>query len=216
MALKNLETAENRLDLWRGEFGNAYRERNAPQEAILRMLRGQWAKILSGLATRPADSILEVGANLGLNLRALRSLTDARLLAVEPNDGAVKRLIDDGVVDAADAKIGHGAAIPFADGAADLVFTSGVMIHIHLDDHVAVCREMHRVARRYIACVEYFSDLPREIPYRGHSGALFLRDFGSLWMDTCPQLVLRDYGFFWRRAGGADSMNWWLFEKPGA
>lgn len=33
MALKNLESAENRLDLWWGEFGNAYRERHAPDES---------------------------------------------------------------------------------------------------------------------------------------------------------------------------------------
>ena len=71
----------------------------------------------------------------------------------------------------------------------------------------------HRVARRYIVCVEYFSDQPETIPYRGHSEVLFKRDFGSLWLDCFPDLRVLDYGFFWKRLTGLDNLTWWLFEK---
>jgi len=211
-----LDSRTSRLDLWRGEFGDRYRERNGADEPMLRALRSQWARILQPIAADPPRSFLEVGANIGLNLRALRALTDARLQAIEPNPRSAERLLADGVLNPDDMKIADGSKIPFAGASVDLVFTSGVMIHIHPDDHAGVCREMRRVARRYIACVEYFADQPREVPYHGFTGALFLRDFGHMWMETCPELKLRGHGFFWRHAGDADSMNWWLFEIPSA
>lgn len=208
-----LATSEDRLELWRGEFGKNYLLRNSPTEDVLRKLRSQWGRILRSTHGREVSSILEVGANLGLNLRALSSLTDARKMAVEPNAAAVERLVADRIVEPQLARQGEGLSIPFEDGAADLVFTSGVMIHIGFQDHEAVCREMLRVSRRFVLCVEYFSDQPREIEYRGYAGALFLRDFGRLWMDVAPSLTLVDYGFFYRHAGDLDSMNWWLFRK---
>ncbi|MBN9495440.1 MAG: methyltransferase domain-containing protein [Alphaproteobacteria bacterium] len=211
-----LDSLEKRLDLWRGEFGDAYRERNGATESMLRALRGQWSQFLAPVAGAPPRSILEVGANIGLNLRALRALTDAEFYAVEPNQRAADQMVGDGVLPAANVKVADGSNIPFADASVDLAFTSGVLIHIHPSDHEKVCKEMYRVSRRYIGCIEYFADRPREIPYHGFTGALFLRDFGHMWMTACPDLVLRGHGFFWRHAGAADSMNWWLFEKAGA
>ncbi len=213
---KTLDSRDRRLDLWRGDFGDRYRERNGADEPMLRALRSQWARILEPIAAEPPRSILEVGANIGLNLRALRALTGAKLYAIEPNRRSADQMLADGVVAPEDVKIADGSSIPFADASVDFVFTSGVMIHIHPSDHMDVCREMRRVARRYIACIEYFADQPREVPYHGFSGALFLRDFGRMWMDACPELKLRGHGFFWRHAGDADSMNWWLFELPPA
>ena len=72
---------------------------------------------------------------------------------------------------------------------------------------------MYRVSNRYIVCIEYFSDKPEEIEYRGQSGMLWKRDFGSFWMEQHPDLKLLDYGFFWRRATGLDNLTWWLWEK---
>lgn len=213
VADRQLNTAETRLKLWQGEFGSKYIERNSPDPVLQRKLCLQWAKILRAFNGAPVSSVLEVGANIGLNLRALSSLTDAKRMAVEPNVEAVRRLIADGVVTSDDARVGSGQAIPFEDDAAELVFSSGVLIHIHFDDHEAVCREMLRVSQRYILCVEYFSDQNREVEYRGYNGALFLRDYGRMWMDIEPSLTLMDYGFFYKHAGCADSMNYWLFSK---
>jgi hypothetical protein len=39
------------------------------------------------------QSVLEVGANIGLNLEAIGSISDAELYAVEPNDIAREELI---------------------------------------------------------------------------------------------------------------------------
>lgn len=201
------------LDAWRGEFGDDYVKRNETNEEALAARKAMWKRILRPLEGDPPQSILEVGANIGVNLRALKGLTAARLIALEPNAGARQRLVDDGVVAREDAHDGFAAAMPLADEAADMAFTSGVLIHIAPDDLLASCAEIHRVSRRYIACIEYFSDRPQEIHYRDRDGLLFKRDFGDFWMTHFADLGLVDYGFFWRRATGLDNLTWWLFRK---
>lgn len=173
-----------------------------------------WSEILSHTLPAPPQSILEVGANIGINLRALRALTGARLFAVEPNDKARQRLIDDKVVAASDLRSGLASSIDWPNGVADLVFTSGVLIHIHPDQLEHSVREIHRCAARWIAAIEYFSDRPETIPYRGHVDRLFKRDFGGFWLDTFPELRVAAYGFLWKRVTGLDNLTWWLFEKP--
>jgi spore coat polysaccharide biosynthesis protein SpsF len=169
--------------------------------------------VLRPIETRLPASILEVGANIGRNLRALSALTGAELYGLEPNAKARQQLVADGVVKAANALDGTAQAIPLKDGAVDLAFTSGVLIHIHPNELPAGCRELARVARRYVVVIEYFADQPSTIEYRGRSDLLFKRDFGGFLMDTVPGLTPLDCGFFWRRTSGLDNLTWWLFEK---
>jgi spore coat polysaccharide biosynthesis protein SpsF len=198
---------------WRGAFGNDYLKRNAATAAELRARSTLWKEILACLKKAPPRSVLEVGANVGNNLRALRRLTGATRFAVEPHAGARGVLLRDRVVAAANLRDGVATAIDFPDGAADLAFTSGVLIHVPPRDLLASCREIHRVARRYVACIEYFSVEPEEVRYRGHRARLFKRDFGGFWMDHFPDLALRGYGFAWRRATGLGNLTWGVFEK---
>ena len=121
----------------------------------------------------------------------------------------------DHVVATEDVRGGTAASIDFPNGTADLAFTSGVLIHIHPDDLLVSCREIHRCARRYIACAEYFAQRPETIPYRGHGDVLFKRDFGTFWMDNFPDLRFLGCGFAWKRMTGLDDLTWWLFEKIG-
>jgi len=201
------------LDIWRGDFGAAYIDRNAAEPARLAALTTHWARILKATEGAPPRRILEVGANIGLNLRALSRLTTAELHAVEPNPQARETLVRDGVVSAERAYDAVAAKIGLADGAVDFAFTSGVLIHIHPRDLLASCREIHRVTSRYLACVEYFADAEQEVPYRGLGEALFKRDFGGFYLDNFPDLRLLDYGFVWKRTTGLDNLTWWLFEK---
>lgn len=204
------------LQFWRGSFGDDYIDRNPLNEATQKARIAMWQRILSALRDQPVDSILEVGANIGLNLAALRAVSPATLYALEPNEKARSRLIENAAVSPERALGGSADSIALDDRAVDLVFTSGVLIHIAPENLPAACKEMHRVTRRYVACVEYFSSQPEEVLYRGHAGRLFKRDFGSFWLDQFPDLRIVDYGFFWRRATGLDDLTWWLFEKAPA
>ncbi len=198
---------------WRGGFGTDYIGRNAVSADQLRCRVALWSEIWGHLAGDPPLSIIEVGSNIGNNLRALQALTAAEMYALEPNEDARRILIDEGVVAVDKAMDGLATAIPLPDGAVDLAFTSGVLIHIHPDELAVSMREIHRVARRYIVCIEYFSDKPEMIPYRGHDDRLFKRDFGGMYLDLFPDLRTISCGFAWKRLTGLDNLTWWVFEK---
>ncbi|MCF8475407.1 MAG: methyltransferase domain-containing protein [Pseudolabrys sp.] len=201
------------LEFWRNEFGQSYTERNIGNPGNLRARIAMWASILDRMVGEPPESILEVGANVGNNLRALRTLTGAAFYAVEPIKKAREALIADGVVEANSVLDNSAAKIDLPDNTVDMAFTNGVLIHIHPDDLLASCSEMYRVSKKYIVCVEYFSDKAETIPYRGHDDVLFRRDFGGFWMDNFPRLKLRGYGFCWKRTTGMDNLTWWVFQK---
>lgn len=206
------------VKLWRGDFGEEYMNRNAPTAERIANQTRFWAQIFEKLVvqgTQP-ESILEVGANVGINLRALRNLSSAELYAVEPNDHAREVLVRDEVVSAENALAATGEAIPLADNSVDLAFTAGVLIHVNPDNLAQVCAEIHRVSRKTIVCAEYFNAYPETITYRGHSEKLFKRDFGGFWMEQFPSLKLVDYGFAWKPVTGLDNITWWIFSKPDA
>ncbi len=204
---------EKQLGIWRGDFGNAYIERNQATAERVRQRIAAFASILPHLAGAPAASILEVGANIGLNLRALTGLTGAALHAVEPNRQAREILIAESVLPAERVHDATAAALPLADTSFDLVFTSTVLIHVPDEALAAAMREIHRVSRRWILCMEYFSPVTQTITYRGHGDLLFKRDYGGLWLDGFPDLEYVADGFFWKRTTGLDDVNWWLLRK---
>ena len=202
------------LDHWTGAFGAEYLDRNNDtSEADLAPRARALASMLSGCPAAPG-SILEVGANIGRNLMALQRHTDAQLYAVEPFEQAYSKLNELIGPKLAGSVCASGQSLPHADSSIDLVFTSGVLIHVGPADLPSVMSEVVRVARRYVWCNEYFSKQPEEISYRGESGLLFKRDFGRLYMEMFPDLKPLAQGFFWSATTPFDDTTWWLFEKP--
>lgn len=209
MSAENLKTEA----AWAGAFGADYTARNVVSDEVLRQRTAMWATIGRAFHGAPPRSILEVGCNLGLNLRVLPRLFDAELSAIEPNDAARKILLEHGVLPAERLYAGFGDKIPVADGAVELAFTTGVLIHVAPEKLNATLDEVHRVSSKYVLCAEYFSPRPETIRYRDQEGLLFKNDFGGCYLDRFPDLELVDYGFFWRRATGLDDTTWWLFRK---
>ena len=208
------ENSEQLLGAWKGGFGNEYINRNRVSPEGLHARTRLWAEILHTVQGVMPESILEVGANVGGNLMALRQLTNAELFAVEPNPQARKELAENEVLPAANIQEGCAADIELSDASVDFAFTCGVLIHVHPDELQASCQEIHRVSRRYIACVEYFADQPETIEYQGETGMLFKRDFGAYWLEHFPNLKPIGHGFSWKPVSRLDNMNWWIFEKP--
>ncbi len=200
-------------DAWHGEFGDRYTQRNAVTADAVRGRARVWGEVLPRLAGDPPRSILEVGPNVGLNLRGLQSVSDAELWGIEPNGAARKQLLDDGILPPERLFEGFGNKIPLGDGAVDMAFTSGVLIHVDPSQLEETMREIHRVSARYIFCAEYFSPKAETIMYRGEQDLLFKNDFGSLYLDLFEDLALVDYGFFWKRTTVMDDTTWWLFRK---
>lgn len=203
-------------EFWASEFGDEYTMRNAATEAAVQLRVRGLVEIWNSMRGDPPASVLECGANVGLNLRALQRFTQVELHAIEPNAKARDAVIADGILP---AKRIHDATLdklPFPDSSIDLVFTSGVLIHVPPDGLERACREVYRVSRKYVMALEYFSKSPETITYRGHDNLLFKRDFGSFYLDLFPDLAAVAEGFLWRRTTGYDDATWWVFRKPQA
>ena len=198
---------------WAGEFGAEYTARNLASDEALRIRTAMWARIVESFRGDPPKSIREVGCNLGVNLRTLPRLVDAELYAIEPNPQAREQVLAEQVLPPERLFAGFGDKIPVADGAVEMAFTSGVLIHVDPSNLAATMDEIHRVSSKYILCSEYFSPRAETIAYRGQDGLLFKNDFGGLYMDRFPDLQLVDYGFFWKRVTQLDDATWWLFRK---
>lgn len=196
---------------WVGEFGDEYVERNQG-EALVASNSALFAKILS--RTGKIGSVIEFGANIGLNLRALRGLLpDASLAAVEINEKAVGRLREIGGL-----KVYHRSILDFQpDGTWDLALIKGVLIHIHPDSLSEVYDRLYRSSARFICLAEYYNPVPVEVSYRGNRDRLFKRDFAGEMLDRHADLRLVDYGFAYHRDNQfpQDDLTWFLLEKTG-
>lgn len=196
------------LEKWKGEFGDDYTARNQDSGRVS-SLTELWREILRHQMPYPLAA-LEVGANVGHNLVALKAAqaTPVSIYGVEPNDSARSALANvvgrDSVFESIDE----------VDRSFDLVFTSGVLIHIPPEELLGFCRKIYDRAESHIACIEYFSDEPVMVPYRGNDDMLWKRDFGSFWLDNFRSLVPLKCGFAWKRMTGLDNVTYWLFRKP--
>jgi pseudaminic acid biosynthesis-associated methylase len=192
-------------DLWSGTFGDEYMARNANAGEG----RGPfWADLLERIQVR---TVLEVGCNVGANLRWLAPLLGPEhLYGVDINLAALdeirRRLPGINTI------VSPARELPFRDPWFDLVFTAGVLIHQPTATLPRVMGEVVRTARRYVLAIEYFAAEVEEVPYRGQEGALFRRDYGRLYAEGFPELRLVDEGRLGRDAGW-DDVTWWLFER---
>lgn len=203
------------LELWRSKFGIEYasRKNNRITEEGTRRLMRDWGRMLQHAVTPKPESALEVGCSAGRNLVALRHFVK-ELHAVEPNAAACAAVRANPDLEGVTIHEGDGSNLPYEDGSIDLVFTSGVLIHVAPKDLGRIVDEIVRVARRYIICIEYFSHEPQQVKYRGMEGFLFKRDFGLSYLERHPNLRVLDYGFLWQPLDSSDNSNWWLFAKP--
>ena len=195
------------IEFWTGQGGDAYIDRNAFTLQNVAMRASMWERILDRV--NPINRVLEVGANVGINIAALQRILPPHVsyYAIEPNAQAIKKLQE--LVPG--AYQGVADDIPLPDGKIDIVFTSGVLIHIEPEKLLGSCAEIVRVARRYVIAAEYFSEQPQQIDYRG--SYIWKRDFGKFYLDNFENLRPVDCGFEWRHTTGIDNITWWVFEK---
>jgi pseudaminic acid biosynthesis-associated methylase len=196
---------------WSGEFGDAYSARNTGADVVAGNL-ALFSRILS--RTDNVASVLELGANIGLNLRALRQLIpDGELAGVEINPVAAQELRAWGGAD-----VHEGSILDLAPGRTwDLTFCKGVLIHIAPADLPAAYQRLYDCSSRYVLVAEYYNPSPVTIPYRGHDDRLFKRDFAGDLLERYADLRLVDYGFVYHRdpVFPLDDITWFLLEKAG-
>lgn len=195
---------------WAGDFGTEYIQSNQG-DALLASNLDFFGKALR--QARGIQSCIEFGANIGMNLKALKLLhpgIDAH--AIEINAEAAKQL---GTV-IPPANVHNSSILDFTPARHwDLTLIKRVLIHINPEVLLQVYDKLFAACGRYLMVAEYYNPAPVAIPYRGRSDRLFKRDFAGEIMDRHPQLQLVDYGFAYRRDPNfpQDDITWFLMEK---
>ena len=195
---------------WAGQFGDDYIDRNQGS-ALLASNLDFFVKALK--QTRQMSSCVEFGANIGMNLKALRLLfpqIDAHGIEINPTAAALLRQ----AIPA--ANVYPTSILDFQPNRSwDLTLIKGVLIHINPETLPTVYDKLVESCKRYLLVAEYYNPSPVAIPYRGHTDRLFKRDFAGEIMVRHPQLELIDYGFAYKRDPNfpQDDITWFLMER---
>ena len=195
---------------WSGAFGDEYIQRNRSEQLVA----GNISLFAEALReSRNISSVLELGANIGMNLRALRMLyPNALMRGVEINRQAADILKDEiGHENTIEASLLDGVHF----GTADLVLIKGVLIHLPPDRLSEIYDLLFNSTNRLILICEYYNPTPMNLPYRGNENKLFKRDFAGEMLLRFPDLRLLKYGFRYRNdpVFPLDDITWFLLEK---
>jgi pseudaminic acid biosynthesis-associated methylase len=182
-------------EVWKGEFGRSYTDRNTVDvENLNELYRKNYGRTRTEinaefLGNIPKNArLLEVGCNTGNQLLALDAAGWTNLSGVELQPYAAeiaRRRLPNAAV-----RLGSALALPWDACCFDVVFTSGVLIHIAPADLPRAIDEIHRVSGKYIWGLEYFAPEVTEIPYRSHTSLLWKMDFVKRYLDRFSDLEL--------------------------
>jgi pseudaminic acid biosynthesis-associated methylase len=191
--MSETRTRTPQASIWSGSFGREYTDRNAATPSDMnRLYLKTYGKSRTEMNIRFLSHldrkarILEVGANVGTQLHLLQQLGFMNLHGIELQNYAVEiaRHVRPGI----NIVQGNAFDITFEKDEFDLVFTSGVLIHIAPHDHERVMNEMTRCSRRYIWGFEYYAPGLQDVNYRGHENLLWKADFAALFCQRHPEL----------------------------
>ena len=201
-------------EFWAGKFGTEYSDRNVGAN-ILASNIALFADIFK--RTPKLNSVIEFGANIGLNLRALDLLYPGlEQVAVEINEAAAKKINDA----LPNSKVFNLAISDFepgmlVEGPCDLALIKGVLIHINPEQLNMVYEKLYESSKRFILVCEYYNPKPDTVSYRGHADKLFRRDFAGELLDRYSDVNLVNYGFAYHRDPSfpQDDLTWFLLER---
>lgn len=196
-------------EFWKGDFGTAYTAR----------CRVDWEKRIPFwrqiLGLTQANSVLELGANVGWNLRAIKTIdreifvqgVEINSAAINEGNNEMRAMFGGGF---GDFYIFPAKATDLGKAKYDLVFSAGLLIHVPPSQLHETMASAINASNRWVLAVEYAADEETEVEYRGHTERLWKRPFGKLYAEM--GLTLRHT----MEAGGGlgfDDCVAWLLER---
>jgi pseudaminic acid biosynthesis-associated methylase len=165
------------MEEWAGNFGRKYTDRNALSLEEMELLyKEQYGVTRTEMNSKfigkfdRVMKVLEIGSNVGNQLLCLQEAGFKNLYGIELQSYAVE--LSKSRTKGINIIQGSAFDIPFKNDFFDLIFTSGLLIHIAPEDITTVLDEIHRCTIKYIWCFEYYSDVYTKIEYRGHTDLL--------------------------------------------
>ena len=134
--MNNYQTEQE--DFWAGVFGDEYTDRNSGEKLLASKINF-FSKVLQR-CNGGVDTVLELGANQGLNLRAIGILLpNVKMTAVEINKKAAEKCKNIDRV-----TVLRESIFDFkSDKKFDLTFTKGVLIHINPEKLADVYKKLY-------------------------------------------------------------------------
>jgi pseudaminic acid biosynthesis-associated methylase len=197
-------------NFWANTYADEYIKKNSQFDRVKGV--AAWKQMLAKAGQ--ITSVLECGCNIGRNIDFLNVvLPDARKSIIEISQPAFAFVTKQHKL----TQAFNGAIVEamFDEESFDLVYTMGVLIHIHPDNLLDNMEKMYKLSSNYILMGEYFNRTPVMLEYQGQKDRLFKRDFGKLFLQKFS-VELVDYGFLWGNIyddAGFDDTTWWLFKK---
>jgi len=201
------------IDRWSGQFGEKYTNRSSWPAEEYNLLFKDWfgctrlecnEKFIGKLDRN--SKILEVGCNLGNQLILLQKMGFKNLYGIELNEYTVSQALKR----AKNINIKQGSIfeIPYKDQEFDMVFTSGVLIHIAPKNIEKAISEVNRCSKKYIWGYENYSE-KYEMTNKNY---LWRTNFFQLYLDIFPDFKLVKKEIFpWKQSKSMLSM--FLLEK---
>lgn len=201
------------MEKWIGEFGKEYTDRNL---LTLEELEALYQKNFGFTRTEMnlefigdlerSIRILEVGSNIGNQLFCLQNMGFQSLYGIELQKYAVE-LSHKSRTNRITIIQGSALNIPYKDDSFDLVFTSGLLIHIAPSDVEQVLSEIYRCTKKYIWGFEYFADSYTEIEYHGNIELLWKANFVKIYLNSFSDLrLVKEKRFKYLDNNNVDSM----------
>ncbi len=207
--MKNI-TPDNtqQREFWLGEFGDSYMQRNKSIEDVNQEYAKETGITVEQIFQKFFDSldrkskILELGCNVGLNLRMLQKMGFTNLYGVELN----KKALDIAQKNSKNITFINSSIEDFEPSETyDLVYTAGVLIHINPSVLDSVLKKIINLTNRYVFGFEYYSDNLVEIKYRDYANVCWKQNFPLLFTKLSPSLkVIKEEKFFYKNKNLVD------------
>lgn len=183
------------LKEWTNSFGKKYTDRtnlslcdlNKSYKEKYGLTRTEMNKMFLDSMNRDIK-ILEVGSNVGNQLVCLQDMGFNNLYGIEPQSYAIE--LSKEKTENINIIKGSAFDVPFQGEYFDLVFTSGVLIHVLPSDIKRALKEIYRCSKRYIWGFEYYSKEYQEVKYRDKKDLLWKADFSKIYLDLFNDLRL--------------------------
>ena len=194
---------------WAGEFGDSYIQRNADKSDLIAK-QIMFSRMMQRVPK--IESVVELGCNIGLNLKALEMInSNFSLAGYEINKKAISeakklrvgKIFEQSVITRITSPVKY-----------DLSFTCGLLIHINPNELGIAYDNLYNLSNKYILISESYNPTPIMVDYRGNVGKYFKRDFAGEMIDRFDAKII-DYGFFYHRDNyfSFGDTSWFLLEK---